>query len=760
MYILMERHVRPIWMKGGSVRIDRRKASVFWGVMILLLFFLPGRSFSGGTDPLTRKHQGHPNRLIHEKSPYLLQHAFNPVDWYPWGDEAVEKARREDKPILLSIGYSTCHWCHVMERESFSDPEVASIMNRFFVCIKVDREERPDLDMIYLSAVRIMTGSSGWPLNVFLTPDLKPFYGGTYFPTKQMGNRPGWRKVLEEVAQAWEQPDQRKKIITSAGGLTERLARTLASESKGEDLNRDWLEGGFETFRSSFDSEYGGFTEAPKFPRPTINHFLLRYYALFRNRKNGKEKHQQALDMTLHTLRGMAAGGIYDQLGGGFHRYTLDKAWRVPHFEKMLCDNAQLAMNYMDAYQAVQDPDLSRVCVETLDYILREMTRPGGGFHSAQDAESLPAGGDTGDRREGAYYTWTMSELREVLPPEYFDVFCYYYGVRNDGNVQPDPNGEFRNRNILFERRTLRETAERFLISAKDVSGLLDKSRALLRAARSRRPRPQLDDKVLTAWNGLMISAMAQASQVLSREEYLQAARQAAQFLYDHVYEPEGRRLFRRWRQGSRAVPGLAEDYAFLTQGLIDLYEASFEVRWLRWAEVLTEELIRRFHDPAGGGLYVTSPGHDANLLVRLKSDNDRTEPAAASVSILNLHRLAQLLGRSDFQLVAAGMLEHYGPRMRDQPSALPYMLAALGEYLEKPVQIIIAEGGDKSGLQAMLREIHRHFIPGKILILLSENGSGAWFAQKEPALQKNEAAGWKDDRIRLHRLRLPAADE
>ncbi|MBU0768755.1 MAG: thioredoxin domain-containing protein, partial [Proteobacteria bacterium] len=548
------------------------------------------------------EHQLKPNLLIHEKSPYLLQHAYNPVDWYPWGDEALEKARKEDKPILLSIGYSTCHWCHVMEEESFMNPDIAELMNTHFVCIKLDREERPDLDKIYMTAVTAITGSGGWPLNVFLTPELKSFFGGTYFPPVPKQGILAWPDILRLIAIAWKDPSQRDKFQSFSSNLQESIANALSWTSKDSVINTDVIDKALDAFSSRFDKDLGGFSPAPKFPSPSIQNFLFAYHFYA---QNGGKNDKTALLMGNVTLRAMANGGIYDQLGGGFHRYSTDVKWHVPHFEKMLYDNAQLLKNYLDAFLITGDRFFEKIARETADYILRDMTHLDGGFYSAEDADSLPSGKNLEDKEkrkaEGAFYVWEQKEIKDLLGDGPGEIFSYRYGVKSEGNAEFDPFNEFRGKNILFNAHSIDEVAEKFDLSKEEIETSLIQSKLKLLAVRSKRHRPHLDDKVLTSWNGLMISALSRSYQVLGEKRYLEAARNAAIFLRKNLYDDKTNALFRRWRQGERKIAGMADDYAFLIQGLIDLYEADFDPGWIEWALKLMDEQIKLFYDAENG---------------------------------------------------------------------------------------------------------------------------------------------------------------
>ncbi len=533
----------------------------------------------------------HTNRLIDEKSPYLLQHAHNPVDWYAWGPEAFAKARQENRPIFLSIGYSTCHWCHVMERESFENEGIAAIMNRYFVSIKVDREERPDVDRIYMAFVQATTGSGGWPMSVWLTPELRPFYGGTYFPPQQRYGHPGFAMVLERVAEAWQQ--DRQQIEDSSRQAIEQLTKqsTVSAAAEGSVLRADegTLDSGFSVFRRTFDTRYAGFGDAPKFPRPVTLNFLLRYYARTRN--------QEALDMATATLRAMAKGGMYDQLGGGFHRYAVDARWFVPHFEKMLYDQAQLAISYVEAFQITGDISFSNTARGILDYVLRDMRDEGGAFFSAEDADSATDAEHPDEKGEGAFYIWPQDEIQALAGQPAADWFCFRFGVEPGGNVSNDPHEEFTGRNILFQAHTIAETAQRFGRTEAEIASSLYQAAKQLLEARATRVRPHLDDKVLTAWNGLMISAFAKAGAALAEPRYTEAARRAADFLATRMYDAETGILLRRYRKGDAAIPGFLDDYAFFAQALLDLYETSFEWRDLELAIRLTGrmiELVRR----------------------------------------------------------------------------------------------------------------------------------------------------------------------
>jgi uncharacterized protein YyaL (SSP411 family) len=664
-----------------------------------------------------------PNRLIHEKSPYLLQHAYNPVDWYPWGDEAVEKSKIEDKPILLSIGYSTCHWCHVMEKESFMDPKVAELMNHNFVCIKLDREERPDLDKIYITAVSALIGSAGWPLNVFLTPDLKPFYGGTYFPPVAQSGMLSWTDLLNLISAAWNDPSKKKKLLSSGQELSRIITNHLSWSSSHRPIDTNLLDNVLNNFSTRFDRKLGGFSPAPKFPSPSIQNFLNAYYFYAKNSEKKDGSGHTALEMANVTLRSMATGGIYDQLGGGFHRYSTDAKWHVPHFEKMLYDNAQLLKNYLDAFLITRDTFFENVARETADYVLRDMTHPDGGFYSAEDADSTPPDSDeTGSHKkkiEGAFYVWEQTEIHTVLGPEPGEIISYHYGVQPQGNVEYDPHGDFTGKNILFAAHSLDETADKFSMSKNDIVQMLKESKIKLLQVRAARPRPHLDDKILTSWNGLMISALSRAYQVFEDERYLTAARKAAKFIRKNLYHSETKLLYRRWRKGESKIIGMASDYAFLIQGLMDLYEADFDPGWLEWALELMDEQIKLFYDTENGGFFMTRKGHDKKIDLRVKEDTDSVIPSAGSVAVLNALRLARFADSEKYSTVVEKTLKNVLSRINSQPDSAPELLVALIISRLKPVRVILDGDRNTEDTRLMLRTVNSFFIPGKTVMLV-----------------------------------------
>ena len=653
---------------------------------------------------------GKPNRLAGEISPYLLQHAYNPVDWYPWGEEAFQQARRQVKPIFLSIGYSTCHWCHVMERESFGNPEIAALMNKHFVCIKVDREERPDIDSVYMTFIQAATGRGGWPMSVFLTPELKPFFGGTYFPPESRPGMPGFPQVLETVRHQWS--ENRDEILNSANRIVEHLRiRQELAESQAGNLSKT-LDKGYQWYKVNFDQILGGFGTAPKFPRPVNLQFLF-YYSQVKGAKHASE-------MALKTLQHMASGGMNDHLGGGFHRYSTDARWFLPHFEKMLYDQAQLVVAYLEAFQISQDAYLATVARETLAYVLREMAHPGGGFYSAEDADSRVTGSEK--EAEGAFYAWSQEEILRHLDEKTGQVFSRRFGVQSGGNVARDPFSEFENKNILYQNESVEKVASDLRLSRAQVQQYEKKARQMLFEVRKQRPRPFRDDKILTAWNGLMISALARASQILEDEDYLEEALNAASFIRAKLYDRKSRTLYRRYRSGARGIPGFLDDYAFLIQGLIDLYEASLEEEWLLWAMDLMQELRKRFWDQEEAGFFSTT-GEDSSVLLRMKDRYDGAKPSPNSVALLNLIRLGNLSGDERLLEMVHGVAKTFSALLSSAPHGMPLMLVALSRAASKPTQIFLAGQRTGADTRSLLREVHRRYLPNRV-VFLADGGS------------------------------------
>ncbi|MCH7803163.1 MAG: thioredoxin domain-containing protein [Acidobacteria bacterium] len=665
----------------------------------------------------------HTNRLSDQSSPYLLQHAHNPVDWYSWGEEALNAARAQDKPILLSVGYAACHWCHVMEQQSFENEEIAQLMNENFINIKVDREERPDLDAIYMNFVQMATGSGGWPLTVFLSPNQVPFYGGTYFPPEDSQGRPGFKRVLRSVAETYrtrrsELEENREEIIQRLGQMTlgkgrEQLEKGLLDQSYTQVLHR-------------FDSQHGGFGGAPKFPSTMILGFLLRYY-----QRTGTEK---ALEMVRLSLDEMARGGIYDQLGGGFHRYTVDERWLVPHFEKMLYDNALLSRLYLEAYQVTGDSYYREIVEETLEYVQREMMDPSGGFYSSQDADS--------EGEEGKFYVWTPAQVEAVLGREDASIFNPYFDVTDSGN--------FEGKSILHHRMTLGELSQSRGKSGEELKGFLDQARRKLLEARQERVKPSLDDKVLTAWNGMMLTSFAEAAFVLNDSKFLEIAVKNAEFLASAVMV-EGR-LLRSWRQGRAHLNGYLEDYALVIEGWLTTYQATGDMRWLDHACRLMERQFELFQDEEGNDFYFTSSDHET-LLIRQKEYQDNATPAGAGVTCLNLLRLSVLLGKKEYRELAQSMLHQVSGGLSQFSSVFGYWLQALEFFLSPAQEIAVL--GKASEREALLQPVRERFLPNKVLAFLQEPDSE--LVQKIPLLDGKTAI---DDRATVYVCRNYACQE
>jgi uncharacterized protein YyaL (SSP411 family) len=660
------------------------------------------------------------NRLARERSPYLLQHASNPVDWYPWGDEAFDAARRGDKPIFLSIGYSTCHWCHVMEHESFENADVARLLNDSFVPVKVDREERPDVDRVYMTFVQSTTGAGGWPMSVFLTPDLKPFFGGTYFPPESRWGRPGFVDLLQEISRVWTH--DRARVDFAAAELFDRLKAVAGADgrTRAESViaGPDALEEASAEYLEAFDRRNGGFGDAPKFPRPAELFFLLREYARAGN--------PAVLDVVVATLRAMALGGMRDHVGGGFHRYSVDAAWRVPHFEKMLYDQAQLTLAFLEAAQATGQAFFAAVAEDTLAYVLRDMRDPAGGFYSAEDADSLPHAGSS-EKREGAFYVWSDAEIGELLAAADADVARRRFGIEPHGNAPHDPQGEFTGQNILYTARPLEDVATETGKSLDEVMEALGRARRVLFEARAGRPRPHLDDKILVSWNGLMIAALARAARVLpgrpARAEWLAAAERAAAFIRRELWRPDTQRLLRRYRDGEAAIDAYAEDYACLVWGLLELFQADGDVAWLSWARELQARQNALFWDPAEGGWFSTT-GTDPAVLLRLKEDYDGAEPAASSVSVMNLLSLTHLFNDDDARQMAGRTLARYGPRAGRAARVIPFMLAGLCAWHAGIGQVVVAGSASRAETQALQEELSKHFLPFSVVVPVEPGAS------------------------------------
>ncbi len=650
---------------------------------------------------------GQPNRLIHESSPYLQQHAYNPVDWYPWGPEALERARQEDRPILLSVGYSTCHWCHVMAHECFENPAIAQIMNEHFVNIKVDREERPDIDDIYMSAVHMLTGRGGWPLTVFLTPDLKPFYGGTYFPPEDRGGMPGFPRLLLALAEAYR---TKKGNIANVAGMLEQNLQILAlTPDAGPAPTLANLDTVIAHSFRYFDEENGGFSGAPKFPPSLDLGFWARYY--YRTRR------PEVLEKFLFTLKKMGEGGIYDQLRGGFHRYTVDAVWLIPHFEKMLYDNAQLAVRYLEAHQLTGDAWYAQIARETLDYVLAEMTAATGGFYAAQDADS--------EGVEGKFFVWTPEEIAAVVGPERGALVAAAFGVTPGGNFEHGTS-------VLHRPMSEAALARQFDLSAQQVADILAQARQQLLAAREQRIRPHRDEKIITAWNGLMITAMAVGAQVLGETRYAAAASQAADFLL--TQKERAGRLQRTWGAGDGSRPAFLDDYTYLAAGLLDLYETTFDLRWLQAALELTAAAEAAFADTAGGGYFSTPQNHET-LLVRPKNFQDLAVPSGNAVMVHNLIRLHRYTERPELAARAQELLTRLQSLMLENPRALTHLAAAQESFLAEPVGLTLVGPLTHPVIQAMLAVIYRRFLPHRRLVVKT-SGNAEMLATLVPGVR------------------------
>jgi uncharacterized protein YyaL (SSP411 family) len=632
-----------------------------------------------------------PNRLAHESSPYLLQHQNNPVDWYPWGPEAIERSRREDKPIFLSIGYSACHWCHVMEHESFENDAIARVLNENFIAIKVDREERPDLDQIYMNAVQMLTGHGGWPMSVFLTPDLKPFYGGTYWPPSGSRGMPGFDQILTAVIDAWK--NRREQALTAADQLTAELQSISVAgngESTADKLNIELINAATSQLRRAFDNTYGGFGQAPKFPHPMDLQLLVRI--AHRTGQSGP------LDMVRLTLDRMAAGGIYDHLGGGFARYSVDAQWLVPHFEKMLYDNALLANAYLDAYLVTHNENYARVVRETLNYIIRDMTDPAGGFYSTEDADS--------EGHEGLFYTWTPDEIDAVLGDERGATFGRVYDVSDVGN--------FEGRNILNLPKTHEQCAKILGREPHDLEAELAKDREKLFLAREKRIRPGRDDKIIVAWNGLMIDAMARAGAALNEPEYLITASEAASFILSRLRLEDGR-LLHTARAGAAKLDAYLDDYASFANSLISLYEASFNERWIDAAAGLMDIVLEKFADPAGGGFFYTASDHE-QLIARTKELTDSSTPSGNALAATALLRLGKLLGRTDYLDAATNTLAAAVPLLERAPMAAGQMLLALDRHLGPSHELVIVGDLSRDDTKNAITEVQIRYLPRAVI--------------------------------------------
>ena len=643
------------------------------------------------------------NRLVFEKSPYLLQHARNPVDWYPWGTEAFEKARSEDKPVFLSIGYATCHWCHVMEHESFEDPAVASMMNETFICIKVDREERPDIDTIYMSVTQAMTGHGGWPMTVIMTWDKKPFFTGTYFPKSSLGGRPGMMELVPAIADAWK--NRKDEVLHSANDITAAIQKN-SSGNPGVSLDASILDTAFTMFKSQFDNRYAGFGDAPKFPAAHNLSFLLRYWK--------RRGNPDALSMVERTLKAMRQGGMYDHIGFGFHRYSTDAKWFLPHFEKMLYDQAINGIAYTDAFLATKDPCYKRTAEEIFEYVLRDMTDPDGGFYSAEDADS--------EGEEGKFYLWERSELENILGADDAAFFCKAFNITADGNYYEEATREFTGTNIPFLNKDTDVVAHENGMTESDLLVKIESLRKRLFDVRKQRIHPLKDDKILTDWNGLMIAALAKGAQAFNQSRYAEAAKKAADFVLTRLRTSDGK-LLKRYRQGDAGLPAHLDDYAFMIRGLLELYEATFEIQYLKSAIELNRIMTELFFDKDNGGFFFTASGGE-ELIMRPKEIYDGATPSGNSVTALNLIKLNRITGKEEYARTAESIGRTFSDNISKVPMLYAQFLIAFDFVIGPSYEIVIAGNLNDESTRQMLGSVRSVFIPNKIILLKSPDSS------------------------------------
>ena len=662
-----------------------------------------------------------PNRLIKEKSPYLRQHAYNPVDWYPWCEEAFEKAKREDKPIFLSIGYSTCHWCHVMERESFADEEIARILNENYVPIKVDREERPDIDSVYMSVCQMMTGSGGWPLTIIMTPDKEPFFAGTYFPKESLYGRPGLKDILLRIAELWK--EDRQKVLTAARQVVEALSKSESESYVGGDLGEEVLHRGFAELYHSYDETHGGFGNAPKFPIPHNLMFLMRYYRRYKNEK--------ALEMVKGTLTKMRLGGIWDHVGFGFHRYSTDREWLLPHFEKMLYDNALLMFTYAEAYQITKEEFFAQVVEEIAEYLRRDMLSPEGAFYSAEDADS--------EGEEGKFYLWSLKELEKVLTKEELDIAVKVYGIEEEGNFLEEATRRKIGKNILHIRKTLKEYSEELGVPEDVLKQKLEEIRSKLFKEREKRVRPLRDEKILTDWNGLAVAGFSKAGVALGRKDLIETARKTADFLLERMFDKEGR-LLHRFKDGEAEIPAFLEDYAYLIWGLTELYFATFELRYLEKARELAEFTLEHFWDEENLGFFQT-PDYGEKVLVRKKEVYDGATPSGNSVMAFNLVRLSRIFSEPEFEKKARQTLLAFSEVIRSFSSAHTFSLIALDLLINGGFELVCASEKEEECRENLL-DIQRHFLPEGVFLVNFPEGMKPLNGETTYYLCKNFACG------------------
>jgi len=650
-----------------------------------------------------------PNKLLKEKSPYLLQHAYNPVDWYPWSDETFEIARKTDKPIFLSVGYSTCYWCHVMEREVFENKEIAGLMNEYFINVKVDREERPDVDRVYMTALQAMTGSGGWPMSMFLTPELKPFYGATYIPPKAKYGRAGFEDVITQIHEAWT--SRKSEVLSSGDNIVLKLQELITSRlspSVNTALSEDISDNAFKSIMKIYDDTEGGFGSGNKFPRPVVYNFLLDFYYF--------SKDFNALDSVSFTLKKMYEGGMYDHLEGGFHRYSVDNFWRVPHFEKMLYDQAQLISTYANTYLITKNKFYLFVAEDTAEYIMNNLSDAGGGFYSAEDAESALDAAKPHIKEEGASYLWTMEEIEKILDKESAEIFNFYFGILANGNTVNDPHEVFANKNVLYIANDIYDTAKHFEKMPEEIAKIIDDSRSLLLKERIKRPKPHLDDKILTSWNGLTIAAFAKLFQVTGNKVYCDKAEKAADFILNKLFNEKDKVLLHRYRDGESRFKGTLEDYSFFISGLIELYESGFNIKYLKYALMLNEITIDKFYDPEASGFFDVEIS-DKDILLKTKDTYDGAEPAGNSIQIMNLLKLGYMTDYKELIDKAEKCLKLFSDDLKRLPFSSPQMLCALSFYLHSPKEIIISGKKESDSYNSLLEVINNTYIPNRITL-------------------------------------------
>jgi uncharacterized protein YyaL (SSP411 family) len=652
-----------------------------------------------------------PNKLINEKSPYLLQHAYNPVEWYPWGKEALSLAKELDKPIFLSIGYSTCYWCHVMERECFENENIARMLNDFFINIKLDREERPDIDRIYMSAVQSMMGTGGWPLNVFLTPDLKPFYGSTYIPPKAKYGRAGFEDVITQINQLWK--TKRNEIISSSERIFSILQNRLYINKSDETPDFKFLQKKlFDEATSLYDDEFGGFGKSMKFPRTVLLDFLLTYYHYY--------KDPNALDMVTFTLKKMSDGGIFDHLGGGFHRYSVDYMWRTPHFEKMLYDQALITSNLLDTYIITRKNFLIEKSGETINFVLTELQNPSGGFYSAQDAESAISFDTPENKEEGFYYLWTFNSLRNLLGTKDAEIFSYMYGVSYEGNIISDPHNIFKNKNVLYLANDVYDTARHFNKTPDEIEFIIKKCRNILFQQRKNKPKPATDTKIITSWNALMISTLLKYSRITEDKKALNSAITAIEFILNNLFDNINNKLFRRFAEEERKFEGLLDDYSFFIQALIDAYETTFNPKYLNYAITLINIAIGKFYDYQNQGGFYDVPYNFDDVILKTKEIYDGAEPSGNSVMINNLFRLGRFTSNDKYFKLAENSLKYFYSIIEKNPSASPVFVNASFFLTHSPREIIFLGDIKSNFISESLNYLNKKFLPNTIKIHLS----------------------------------------